>query len=147
MICLYLKIPKNFVRLILQDGFWFVHYQMRIVTWRHNCLHMIIITYLKPYNCFKKDWLQHWITHQGLTSRKTKESTMTNMLIIIIMLRWDYKLWLHHRQTLLALAPIQDSEAIYRHSFSSNEKSSLICVLCLMAYQPFAGYSMPKLSL
>ena len=25
MICLYRKIPENYVRLILQDGFWFVY--------------------------------------------------------------------------------------------------------------------------
>ena len=40
MICLYLKIPENFVHLILQDGFWVVHIQL--VQWRCpwcNCYH------------------------------------------------------------------------------------------------------------
>ena len=44
------------------------------VTWSRNCLQMNIISYLKIYNCMKKrDWLLHWITPQGLTSRKTNQ--------------------------------------------------------------------------
>ena len=76
--------------LLYANTYYYYYYWIAIVTWSHIIVYklwilrivtlnysylpmIIIISYLKPYNCLKK-WLHHWITQQRLTCWKTNQS-------------------------------------------------------------------------